>query len=748
MRPVRLEMAGFGAYAGREVVDFAVLGPSALFLIHGPTGAGKTTILDAVCFALYGETSGGERDGRQMRSQHAGPETPTEVVLDFALGEAAYRVRRNPDYERPRQRGGGVTQERHAATLWSLEPDGEGGWREKEVLATKATGVAEEVRRRLGLDAQQFRQVVVLPQGQFRKLLSANSDERERILAVLFATDRYEALQKLMRERALELEREAKDLRRREADLLAQAAAEDHGTLDARLDGLRAEGADAAERLERLKAGAHASRAAREAGQSVRARLDELAAAEAELARVEADAPSFEETRGRCERARAAAGLAGDRARSEEAERRARRTAESLAGSARELAQAEAAGVATAARLEAERARSTEREAARREAERLDALAPDVAAAYRAEAEAERLWREDVDATAAVEGFAARLDAASAAAAEAQTAAEEARAAAAALQRLELEARERVRLTTERRQLALEESAVGEQDRAVARMRDLCREAAEGVERQRREVELLDLAFRSGTAAALAGGLVAGEPCLVCGSREHPAPAVAAANVTGEESLKVARRLLQQAERDASEQGTGLARSEERRESLVGQRPAAGRSWVPRRTVRSGSWRPPRRRRGRRSRRPERRRAAWARPRPRSRPRAGVPSSCSANGTACTPRRTAPAPTRSRLGRARKKRPSDCLSSCVASPGRPLPKPRGGTPTLRPRPASRRSSGRWSRPRPRRGPPRRGSRPRGPGGTPARARRPRRRPSGRPRPRRWPRRSPGQASPT
>ena len=128
MRPLRLEMRGFGAYAGREVLDFAALGQGTLFLVHGPTGAGKTTILDAICFALYGKTSGGERDGRQMRSQHAAEE-PTEVVLDFALGDAAYRVRRNPEYDRP----GRKTPERAAACLWRLEPD-EDGWREGNVL--------------------------------------------------------------------------------------------------------------------------------------------------------------------------------------------------------------------------------------------------------------------------------------------------------------------------------------------------------------------------------------------------------------------------------------------------------------------------------------------------------------------------------------------------------------------------------------------------------------------------------------
>lgn len=574
MRPLRLEMVGFGAYAGREALDFAALGERSLFLIHGPTGAGKTTLLDAVCFALYGETSGGERDGRQMRSQHAAPDTPTEVQLDFALGDEAYRIRRNPDYERQAKRGGGVTREAHAATLWRLERDdgADGGWREAEVLAArKATAATERVRTLLGFDAAQFRQVVILPQGQFRKLLSATSDEREKILAVLFATDRFESLQAFMRERALGMEREAKDLRRREAELLEQAGAEDAAALQAGLAALRLEGGRAGERTEGLRAAARAARQAREAGEAAKALLDELDRALADLAALENDAPRQAEAAGRRERARRAAALAGDQARLDEAERRARVAAAALAEAVRELATAETAASAAKAGLAAEAAREPEREAARREADRLAGLEADVSAAYRAGATAERLWRADVEAAAGLERLAAGLEEAADRARSAEAALADARDAAGALQGLGLETRERERLTRERRQLALDEGAFGEQDRALARLAERSREASAGVERQRRDLDLLDRAFRGASAGALAAALAAGEPCPVCGSREHPAPAPAPANAPGEETLDVARRLLTQREREAGERRVELARAEEKREALAGK---------------------------------------------------------------------------------------------------------------------------------------------------------------------------------
>src|SRR5690349_7373339 len=119
MKPLRLVVDAFGPYAGRQVLDFAELRGRSFFLIHGPTGAGKTSILDAMCFALYGESTG-SRSGKQLRSDHAEPSAATCVMFEFSLGQAVYRIERSPEYERPKKRGQGVVRQPPKATLWQI----------------------------------------------------------------------------------------------------------------------------------------------------------------------------------------------------------------------------------------------------------------------------------------------------------------------------------------------------------------------------------------------------------------------------------------------------------------------------------------------------------------------------------------------------------------------------------------------------------------------------------------------------
>ena len=200
MKPLRLSMRAFGPYAGEQNLDFSVLGSATCFLIHGPTGAGKTSILDAICFALYGEASGGERDPKRLRSDHAEPGMLTEVVFDFSLGAETYRVSRSPEQERPKARGTGTTTQQPKATLWrrtGATPEGEG-----EVLATQASRVTAEIERLLGFKSDQFTRVVMLPQGKFRKLLEADSKGREDILETLFQTEVYSRIEEALKERA------------------------------------------------------------------------------------------------------------------------------------------------------------------------------------------------------------------------------------------------------------------------------------------------------------------------------------------------------------------------------------------------------------------------------------------------------------------------------------------------------------------------------------------------------------------
>lgn len=198
MKPLNLTIQAFGPFARREQIDFTQLGSNPLFLINGPTGAGKSSILDAICFALYGQTTGAERDPMQMRCDHADPSLLTEVVLAFQLGDTRYRVRRIPTQERPKARGEGTTTQNTEAQLWQLDGSDDG----LLIVAKSVSDANEAIRQRIGLDVEQFRQVMVLPQGKFRELLMAGSSEREKIFGQLFQTYIYKRIEDQLKAQA------------------------------------------------------------------------------------------------------------------------------------------------------------------------------------------------------------------------------------------------------------------------------------------------------------------------------------------------------------------------------------------------------------------------------------------------------------------------------------------------------------------------------------------------------------------
>lgn len=196
MRPLRLTLTGFGPYAGTEVVDFRAAMDAGVFGIYGDTGAGKTSIFDGIAFALFGQSSGAERSSDDMISHHADPKQLTRVELVFDLGEKRYVVQRIPKQERAASRGDGITAQAQEAYLFdatglSLEDitDDTSG----DVLAEKRITVVDpKIRELLGYDAAQFRQIVLLPQGAFREILTADSDQRSPILKRLFDVSLYE----------------------------------------------------------------------------------------------------------------------------------------------------------------------------------------------------------------------------------------------------------------------------------------------------------------------------------------------------------------------------------------------------------------------------------------------------------------------------------------------------------------------------------------------------------------------------
>lgn len=212
MKPLKLVLSAFGPYAGRTEIDFTRLGEQGLYLITGDTGAGKTIIFDALCYALYGETSGGTREASMLRSQYAQAEVPTFVELAFRLRGQEYVVRRNPEYQRPVKRGSGLTLERAAAEL--RYPDA-------RQPVTKTGEVDRAVKELLGLDYKQFTQIAMIAQGQFRKFLDTNTDERSKIFRELFHTEFYQSLQERLKREALDKCKECEELQRRTAQFLS-----------------------------------------------------------------------------------------------------------------------------------------------------------------------------------------------------------------------------------------------------------------------------------------------------------------------------------------------------------------------------------------------------------------------------------------------------------------------------------------------------------------------------------------------
>jgi DNA repair protein SbcC/Rad50 len=542
MRPLRLEMTAFGPYSGRQELDFTVLTGRDLFLIHGPTGAGKTSILDAITFALYGETSGAEREARRMRCDQADPLLPTEVVLDFSLGGDRYRVRRCPEQTGSKRRGSGIRTFPPEATLWSLDGD-----KDERVLASQPGRVTAAVRDLLGFSCPQFRQVIMLPQGQFRGLLTAKSDDREKILETLFATEPYRLLQEALKSRERESARDLEGSLERRRFMLERAGVGTPPELEERVEELRRQAGEAETLLEPLRAKQKEAIRRVEQGRVAHGLLDEREAARRSLDECAAAAAGAEARRREAASARAAAAVAPVAEALERGYEDLARLQEELAAT-----RLEQEGLSSSLRedehlLEEEKQRAPALEAQQRE---LGALAE-----FRVRAErARQLSTALAETQTAAEGATAAERAAREACSVLEEAlgdlvrrSEELQKRAADREAREAQARE-ISQVLERR-LRLEESrarqtALRAQHEAAQAGQERAREAWRHSEsawavagRLRHEAQ----------AAALAGDLIPGGPCPVCGSTDHPAPARPAEPPPGEQEMEQLQQTLDQA---------------------------------------------------------------------------------------------------------------------------------------------------------------------------------------------------------
>ncbi|TMU87640.1 SMC family ATPase [Bacillus sp. BHET2] len=202
MKPLQLMMQAFGPYAGRETIDFRSLGNRTMFVISGKTGSGKTTIFDGISYAIYGKASGEDRTPSELRSQFANNDDITEVELIFSLRGKAYRIWRSPQQDKKKARGDGFTTINARSELYVYDEDGK-----EQLLAANVREVDEQIKSLIQLDANQFRQILMIPQGEFRKLLTSDSKDKELILQRLFHTEIYKSIQE-------KLKSEADDLRK------------------------------------------------------------------------------------------------------------------------------------------------------------------------------------------------------------------------------------------------------------------------------------------------------------------------------------------------------------------------------------------------------------------------------------------------------------------------------------------------------------------------------------------------------
>lgn len=548
MKPLKLSMKAFGPYAGIQVLDFAELGDRTFFLVHGPTGSGKTTILDAICFALYGDTSGAQRDGKQMRSDHADPSVPTEITFDFAVGQELYRIKRNPEQERPKKRGEGFTVMSNNATLWQLtgiSTDAEEG----HVLESGWVKVTEAVEKLLGFKSSQFRQVVMLPQGEFRRLLNADSRERQVILEALFRTELYRRIEEALKASAKELQDSFKNLSEKKTWVLQEAKVETGDELKNRYKLHTEQLNEATIKTELTRKNVKTAQDKLNEGNQARERLEEKNLAASAVAGLEAKAEVINSKKAMLVQARLAASLEDAEKSLQARQKDAVSANENLLVKEKTTAEALAAKEAAEKNLTAETAREPERETAGKELTCLEELTGKVASLAEARGKAVETGKlastaeiQLKKAEVAVTQLRDAIDEKTAAHLQAVNQGAKAAELEAVFHNAEQVYQKRKSLEDKRGELTLVE-------KDLERAGDALRQCQDRYSKARDELARLQEAWNKGQAAILSGALKDGLPCPVCGSTAHPTPAKSNVSLPGEAEIKANQQAIAELEK-------------------------------------------------------------------------------------------------------------------------------------------------------------------------------------------------------
>lgn len=546
-----MRITGFGPFAGTVEVDFEALSDAGLFLLCGPTGAGKTSVLDAICFALYGDVPGDRGQGRRLRCDTADPGVETEVTLEVSMGGRTFRLTRTPAWDRPKRRGTGTTTQPAGVLLQERADD---GWTH---LSSRIDEAGHLVSDLLGMNMSQFCQVAMLPQGRFHEFLRARSEDRQRLLQKLFRTSRFEDIERWLRDHRSATRRDSERLHKAVADQVSRVSeAAGEGLPDewnpADLALPAESGAVAVWAADLTSAAAKLAvareRAAEEAAEAelvARTALDEAlrltdrqarhAQAATELADLDAEAEAVRRARERLRAARAAAPVRSVLKLAEEAESAATRAAQRTALTTQPLAERLGVLQVDTDLLEVELTALRGRlERARRAADDERSLA-DVEA--RLAAGRARLSAQHQQ----IAELAARIEELPAEAVRAREAVAEATAAGQALGSAEQRLRD-----ARASQAAAERAAAITAELAEA---EAALTAAVVISQDAKEAWLAVREARlNGMAAEIAGALAVGQDCPVCGSHEHPHLAVPAADAPDAAAERAARRVVDDAE--------------------------------------------------------------------------------------------------------------------------------------------------------------------------------------------------------
>ena len=528
MRPLKLTISGFGPYAGTQELDFELLGNSGLYLITGDTGAGKTTIFDAITFALFGEASGSNREPGMLRSKYAKPEDPTGVELTFAYDGKEYTVKRSPEYERAKKSGNGFTKQLPEAQL--TYPDGR--------IVTKQREVDKAIGEIIGLTREQFSQVSMISQGDFRELLQADTKKRQQIFRDIFGTGYYVTLQNRLKDEANDLWRQLSSADASRQQYVGGITCSEDSLLFLDVKKAKEGGmltADVMELLDKLLA---------EDGKT----QDALAA---KLANVE---KRLEEINVQLTKAEAYTKAKNSLAENQE----------------KEVTQISALEAATQA-LEAAQATIPEQETLSKQITEIDLLLPsydelstktaelankqtDLKNAQNAEKTAQESIVTLIGEITAMKAERKGLDSVSA-----------------AKEKLNGEKQKLIEQKKKLQALIASLGTLDTQRKLLARKQEDYRKAEVDSTQKRQEYEVLNKAFLDEQAGVLAINLAAGMPCPVCGSTEHPRLATMSDEAPTEEMVKQAKEDYETAQEDtnkasvaASSQKAVVATNEEK----------------------------------------------------------------------------------------------------------------------------------------------------------------------------------------